>query len=205
MQQLLKQLSPLNLRPALRTLLSTAPKVSKLFLLKYKMVPRLAGRMQTDVVPDMFAATVLQERNSTRDSAMRNARKATLALSLSAIKDALRTIKTEAPSAISPIGRMSAQMTCEISVCPAASVHMEEEPELSQNATLVTMQKASAIQNATMATPEKDQSAGSSARTGNTNVVPCARPTERNVVTWSLKSSGKPWRQSSNAPLSQTL
>ena len=145
------------------------------------MVPRLAGRMQTDVVPDMFAATVLQERNSTRDSAMRNARKATLALALCAGKDALRTIKTEASSAGSPIGRTSAQMTCQIAVCPAPSVQSIEEPELPQNATLVTMQKASAIQNVTMASPESDQSAGRIARKDNTNVVPCARPTENHV------------------------
>ena len=100
MQQLFKQWSPLNLEPTLGTTLSAATKVPQLFSLnKYKVVPILAGRIHMDVAPDTSAATVLPERNSTRDSAMQNARKATLARALCAGKNALPTIETSASSA----------------------------------------------------------------------------------------------------------
>ena len=90
-------------------------------------------------------------------------------------------------------------MTCQTGLRPAPSVHMAEDSELSRNATLVTMQKASAIQSATLASPEPDQSAGSSASQVNTNVVPCARLTENHVVASSLKQPWPSLRQPSDA------
>lgn len=146
------------------------------------MILLLAGRLHTDVVSDMFALTVLQERKTTPDSAILNARKATMASALCAGNIALITILTSDSSAGSPMPGIAAQMTCQTPSGPAPSAHMEEESELSQNATLVTMQKDSAIKNASLATTESDQSAGDSASQVHINVVACARLTLNHAV-----------------------
>ena len=115
------------------------------------------------MAPDTPGTTVLQARRCIKDSAIRSARRATTAPALCAGRAARSTTVTSAPSAGSLTQRRGAPTACRMRGSPAPSARMDAEAEPSQSAGLVTMQKASAIQSAALASVEWDQSAGARA------------------------------------------
>lgn len=168
--------SPRHSRPTRRTLLRRTEVHLQRLLLKLEPKPKLAGSRRILVAPDTPAAPVPRATNMMPDSAIRSVRRASTASALCAGSAAQGTTTTSASSAGSPTPGRGAQMAWQMLVSPAPSAHMEEEAEESLAASLVTMQKDSAIQSAALASVGWDQSAGDSALQVPRNVALYARP-----------------------------